>query len=303
MRSRWVNMIRLRCAASLTAVVVTAACGLPASPASAADPLAPCDAAMAPGLQWSAPSFLAWGREARIGANVGNPGAGAGYDDGSVALSVDAGSASEVPDPVDSDLEFLLTAPVRGARAGASATWAMVDAAGTTRCAQSAALSVPLGSGKELRFRAKAESGSGITWLALGAGDCHDVALEPVSVTVSQGGVTRRVGATDECHPLGNRRVATHDWELTLSGGRFHLRALRPHSSLKTRLRYALRVGSRRVSSGSLSLVRAFRPARLIIVSDPEFQSQCVGHFAPQWFGAQVGCKIPGSFSLRLALA
>jgi hypothetical protein len=41
----------------------------------------------------------------------------------------------------------------------------------------------------------------------------------------------------------------------------------------------------------------------LIIVSDPAFQSQCVGHFAPQWFGAQVGCKIPGSFSLRLALA
>ncbi|MDX6573093.1 MAG: hypothetical protein QOC86_2249, partial [Gaiellales bacterium] len=83
-------MIHLRRAA-LIAVLATAACGLAAAPASAADPLAPCDATAVPGLQWSAPPFLAWGREARIGANVGDPGAGPGYDDGSVALSVDAG--------------------------------------------------------------------------------------------------------------------------------------------------------------------------------------------------------------------
>jgi hypothetical protein len=296
------SMIHLRRAA-LTAVLATAACGLAASPASSADPLAPCDATAAPGLQWSAPSFLAWGREARIGANVADPGAGPGYDDGSVALSVDAGSASEAADPVAADVEFVLKAPSRGAVANAAATWAMIDEAGTARCAQSTALSVPLGSGKELRFHARAVGGSGITWVPVGAGDCHDVALEPISLTVSQGGATRRLGAPDECHPAGDRRIATPDWELTLAGGQFHLRALKPHSSLKTRLRYALRVGSRRVSSGSLSLVRAFRPARLIIVSDPAFQSQCVGHFAPQWFGAQVGCKIPGSFSLRLALA
>ena len=54
----------------------TAVSGLSASPAAAADPLAACDPALAPGLTWSAPSFLAWGREARVGANVADPATG-----------------------------------------------------------------------------------------------------------------------------------------------------------------------------------------------------------------------------------
>ena len=69
-----------------------------------------------PGLQWSAPSFLAWGRAARIGANATDPGAGPGYDDGTVALSVDAGSALRGRRPVDHDFEFVLKAPANGAR-------------------------------------------------------------------------------------------------------------------------------------------------------------------------------------------
>ena len=45
-----------------------------------------------------------------------------------------------------------------------------------------------------------------------------------------------------------------------------------------------------------------FRPARLIIVSNPAFQTVCVGHYAPKWYGSEVGCMIPGVFSLHLAL-
>jgi hypothetical protein len=295
-------MFRLRSAVAIAAVLATAASGLAASPAAAADPLAACDAATAAGLQWSAPSFLAWGREARIGANVTDPGAGPGYDDGSVALSVDAGSAGESSDPVDHDLEFALKAPAHGATANAAASWTMVDEADTVRCAQTAALSVPLGFGKTLRYRPKAQGTGGIAWVPVGAGDCHDIALQAISLTVSQGAVKRSLSAADQCHPAGQKRVATADWELTLADGQFHLRALRAHSSLKTRMRFALRVGSRRVASGGVSLVRTFRPARLIIVSNPAFQTVCVGHYAPQWFGSEVGCKIPGAFSLHLAL-
>ena len=92
-------MFRLRTAAVVAAVLATASSALAATPAAAADPLPACDAATAPGLQWSAPSFLAWGREARFGANVTDPGTGPGYEDGSVSFSVDSGSAALAPDP------------------------------------------------------------------------------------------------------------------------------------------------------------------------------------------------------------
>ena len=127
--------------------------------------------------------------------------------------------------------------------------------------------------------------------------------MQAISLTVSQGSVSRRVDAADQCNPAGRQRVATPDWEIVLAGGRFHLNALKPHSSLKTRLRYALRVGPRRVASGSLSLTRSYRPMRLIIVSDQAFQSTCVhGRYPPRWYGNTVGCKIPAAFSLRFAL-
>ena len=107
-------MIRLRSAALTAAVLVTAVSGLAASPAAAADEaVAACDPALAPGLTWSAPSFLAWGREARVGANVDDPVEGPIYADGSIALAVDAGSATASSSPVDSDLEFV----AQGARA------------------------------------------------------------------------------------------------------------------------------------------------------------------------------------------
>ena len=91
------------------------------------------------------------------------------------------------------------------------------------------------------------------------------------------------------------------DWELVLKNGTFAVRALTTHSSLKTRLRYAVRVGSRRVASGSLSLVRIYRPDRLIVVADAAFQSICVhGSYPMKWYGATVGCKVPGAMSVKL---
>jgi hypothetical protein len=295
-------MFHLRSAAAIAAVLATAISGLAASPAAAADPLAACDATIAPGLQWSAPSFLAWGREARIGANVTDPGEGPGYDDGSVALSVDAGTAGETSDPVDHDFEFALKAPAHGATANAAATWTMVDEADTVRCAQTAALSVPLGFGKTLGYRPMAQGTGGIAWVPIAAGDCHDIAMQAISLTVSQGAVKRSLSADDQCHPAGHKSVATPDWELTLADGQFHLRPLRAHSSLKTRMRFALRVGSRRVASGSVSLVRTFRPARLIVVANADFQGVCVGRLQIKWYGTDVGCKTPAVFSLHLAL-
>ena len=123
--------------AVLAVVLAAAGAGLSASPA-AADQLASCDPAAAPGLAWSAPSFLAWGRQERVGANVADAGDGPGYVDGSVALKVDAGSATEANDPVDHDLEFVLTAPAHGAAMNAGASWTL-----TTRPAPSAARSRP----------------------------------------------------------------------------------------------------------------------------------------------------------------
>ena len=123
-------MLRLR-TAMLAVVVATAACGLSASPAAAADQLAACDATTATGLQWAAPSFMAWGRQDRVGANAVDPGDGPGYDDGSLAMSVDAGSVSEADDPVDHDFEFVVKAPASGVGGAApKATWTMVDATG-----------------------------------------------------------------------------------------------------------------------------------------------------------------------------
>ena len=94
---------------------------------------------------------------------------------------------------------------------------------------------------------------------------------EPISLTVTQGGVSRQLRATDQCKPAGHQRAATRDWELVLANGHFQLHALSAHSSLKTRMRYALRVGSRRVASGSLSLVRTYKPGRLILLPEKGF--------------------------------
>ena len=147
-------------------------------------------------------------------------------------------------------------------------------------------MSVPLGFGKTLRFKPKLLK-DGIAWVAAGAGDCHEIALQAISVTVQQGAVKRQLNAADQCNPAGSKRVSTPDWELVLADGQFALHALKPHSSLKTRMRYALRVGPRRVASGSLSLVRTYRPERLIVVSDQAFQSVCVhGRYQPKWYGS-----------------
>ena len=143
-------MLRLRSALALAAVLATGAAGITASPAVAADQLAACDATTAPALQWSAPSFVAWGRQARIGANVTDPGDGPGYNDGSAKLSVDAGSAGEANDPLNHDFESVPKAPALAASVNAAATWGMVDDTGAVLCGQTAALSVPLGIGKTL---------------------------------------------------------------------------------------------------------------------------------------------------------
>jgi hypothetical protein len=296
-------MFRLRNAAVLAAVLGAAISGLSASPAAAADQLAACDPATAPGLKWTAPSFLAWGRQALVGANVTDPGNGPGYADGSLALSVDGVTAAESDAPVDHDFEFGLEAPARGTVVNASASWTMVDETGTVSCAQTTALSVPLGFGRLLDFRAKKLS-KGITWVPVGAGDCHDVAVEPISLTVTQGSVSRQLRATDQCKPAGHRRAVTRDWELVLANGHFQLHALSAHSSLRTRMRYALRVGSRRVASGSLSLVRTYKPGRLILLPEKGFLDYCVhGLYGVHWFGSKVGCRIPGTLAVRLALA
>jgi hypothetical protein len=292
-------MFRLRRAIAVAAVLATAASGLSASSAAAADPPAACDPALAPGLTWSAPSFLAWGRETRVGANVDDPVDGPAYADGSVKLAVDAGSAKAAASPVDSDLEFVVKAPARGAEVNAGATWTMSDDTGTVTCSQSTALKLPLGDGKILRYAARLQT-NGVAWVANGAGDCHDIALAPISLTVQQGAVTRRLTASDQCKPAGAARISTPDWQLSIAGGHFQLRALKTHSSLKTRLRYALRVGSRRVASGSLSLVRVYRPGELIVVGTKRFFNVCV-HGAYQY--TSNGCVIPGVFSLHLTIA
>jgi hypothetical protein len=295
-------MLRLRRAAVVAAVLATAASGLSASPAPAADALAACDPALAPGLTWSAPSFLAWGRDVRVGANVADPATGPAYVDGSVKVGVDAGSATTAADPVNSDLEFVVRAPAQGAEVNASATWTLTDETGTVSCAQSTALKVPLGLGKNLRYAARVLK-NGVAWVATGAGDCHDIALAGISLTVQQGGAARTLSAPDQCHPAGAKRVSTADWQLALTGGHFELQALRAHSALKTRMRYTLRVGSRRIASGSLSLVRDYRPERLIVVSDHAFQDICVhGIYPMKWYGATIGCKIPGVMSVHLKL-
>ncbi len=217
-------------------------------------------------------------------------------------MSVDAGSVSEADDPVDHDFEFVVKAPASGSAVGAKATWTMVDATGTVSCGQSAALSIPLGFGKTLNYRPKVQ-GPGITWVPSNGGGCHDIAVEGISLTVTQGSVTRRLTADDQCNLSGHQRAATADWELVVAGGRFQLHALKTHSSLKTRLRYALRVGPGRVASGSVSLVRHYKPGRLIDVSNVDFQPMCVhGRYQPKWYGNTVGCKIPAVFSIRIAL-
>ncbi len=161
---------------------------------------------------------------------------------------------------------------------------------------------MPLGEGKTLRFTPALRK-NGVSWVAAGAGDCHDIAVRELTLTVRQGAVTRRLSAPDQCAPAGTRRAGTADWEIVLVDGHFELNVLKAQSSVKTRLRYTLRAGPRRVSSGALSVVRTYRPGRLIVVADVAFQDVCVhGVYPVKWYGATVGCKLPGALSMRLRL-
>jgi hypothetical protein len=297
-------MIRLRSVTVLAAVLAAAASGLSASPAAAADQAAACDPALPAGLTWSVPSSLAWGREVRIGANVLDTVEGSVYQDDSVALGVDAGKVHAASDPIDHDLEFVVKAPASGAAVAANATWLLTDDTETTHCAQSAAMSIPTDSGKILRYSAARENNA-ITWAPVGAGNCHDVAIEPITLTLRQGGVTRHVTAPDQCEPSGAKHVSTRDWELSIGDGAFRLTALKTHSSLRARMRYVLRVGSRRVASGSLALVRAYRPSKLIKWHSATFYDVCL-HGLPHKFinnGTMLACIVAGSLNVRLSLA
>jgi hypothetical protein len=296
-------MMRLRTGFIAMVALAAIGSGLSASVAAAADPVA-CDPVAAPGLTWTAPSVLAWGRSERIGADIADAAGGISYATGSAAVSLDAGSAKAAPDAVDHDLEFVVAAPAHGAALHADTTWTQTDAGGTATCVQSAALTIPLGAGRILRFAPKALSDGGIAWTAQGAGDCHDVALQAVSLTVQQGGSTRRVGAADQCDPAGTRHAATRNWQLVLKHGSFELHALPAHSSLTTRLRFALRVGQRRVAAGWVSLVRTYQPGRQIVVADPSFQDVCVhGIYPVHWIGGTIGCDVPSVASVTLKIA
>jgi hypothetical protein len=296
-------MMRLRTGFVAMLALAAIGSGLSASVASAADPIA-CDPAVAPGLTWTAPPFLAWGRSERIGADIADAAGGTSYAAGSVAVSLDGGSAVAAPDAVNHDLEFVVAAPAHGAALHAGTTWTQTDASGTATCGQSAALAIPLGAGRILRFVPKALSDGGISWTAQGAGDCHDVALQAVSLTVQQGGATRRVSAADQCDPAGTRHAGTRNWQLVLKKGSFELHALPAHSSLTTHLRFALRVGQRRVATGSVSLVRTYQAARQIVIANPSFQDVCVhGIYRVHWIGSTIGCDVPGVASVTLKMA
>ena len=295
--------MRLRTGLIALVAVSAIGSGLSASVASAADPVA-CDPVAAPGLTWSAPPFLAWGRSDRIGADIAGSAGGVGYSDGSVAVSVDAGSETVAPAAVGHDLEFVLAAPAHGAAMHASTIWTQTDPTGTAPCTQAAALTIPLGAGRILHFDTKALSDGGIAWMAQGAGDCHDVAMQSVSLTVQQGGTTRRVSAADQCDPAGARHAATPNWRLALKKGHFELHALPAHSSLTTRLRFALRVGQRRVAAGWVSLVRTYQPAQQIVISNSAFQGTCVhGIYKVHWIGSTIGCDVPAFASVTLKVA
>jgi len=295
--------MRLRFA--LAAIVLaTVVAGLPATNATAADTAAACDPATAPGLTWGTPAFLAWGRTERVGADVAGAAAGATYSDGSVALSVDSGNVAVAPDPVAHDLEFLVSAPASGSSLHASASWSEVDAGGSALCTQTSTLTVPTGRGATLRFTPKALPDGGIAWIAKGAGDCHDIALQAMTLTVQQGGVTRHLSAPDECAPAGTRHAGTANWKIALTGGRFELHALAVHSSLTAKLRFALRVGSRRVATGSISLTRTYKPTQQIVETNPEFGNVCVHSIYPMHhIGSLIGCDVPGVMSATLKLA
>jgi hypothetical protein len=297
------RMKRLRSA--LAAIVLaTVVAGLPATSATAADTVAACDPATAPGLTWGTPAFLAWGRSERVGADVAGAAAGATYSDGSAALSVDSGSVAVAPDPVAHDLEFALSAPTSGSSLHASASWSEVDAGGSALCTQTATLTVPTGRGETLRFTPKALPDGGIAWIGKGAGDCHDIALLAISLTVQQGRVARHLSAPDECAPLGTRHAGTANWRIAVTGGHFELHALPVHSSLTAKLRYALRVGSRRVAAGSISLTRSYQPTQQILETNPAFGNVCVHSAYPMHrIGSLIGCDVPGVMSATLKLS
>ena len=141
----------------------------------------------------------------------------------------------------------------------AKATWTMIDATGTVRCAQSAALSIPLGFGKTLRYRPKAQ-GPGITWVPSGAGDCHDIALQGISLTVRRAG-DAPPDADDQCNPAGHSVRPRADWQLV--AGRRALPAARAEGALLAQDAAALcapgRAAARRLGLGR---ARAPLPAR-----------------------------------------
>ena len=102
--------------------------------------------------------------------------------------------------------------------------------------------------------------------------------------------------------------MGTRDWDLSIGGGAFHLASLKPHSSLHARMRYVLRVGSRRVASGSLALVRDYRPVRTIKFHDRDFYPICIHGMGPKLLkvittATGTACVVEGSFKVRLTLA
>jgi hypothetical protein len=287
--------------AAVSALVLAAA-ALAGPPAGAADQAAaPCDPGLAPGVTWTAPSSLAWGRTATIGADIADPADpdSPAYLDGSIRLAVDAGAVHGASDPVDHDMEFAVTAPARGVALGLTGSWSLADAAGTVTCAQVAAMSVPLAAGAVLRYRASRD-GSALAWAPAGAGDCHGAALAPATLTVQQGTTMRRIRVADQCRPASRVRVTTPDWDLRVAGGRFVLRAHAVRSSLRARLRFALRVGDRRVAAGSASLVRVYRPNHILVVGTREWWDHCVHGALKVLPGGN--CLIPGARTLQLRL-
>ena len=164
----------------------------------------------------------------------------------------------------------------------AGATWTLTDATGTVRCAQSAALSVPLGIGKTLRYRPR-----------LRARASRGFPSAPAIATTSRAGhqpdglagsVTRRLDAADQCNPAGPQACGhAPTGSSSSSGGQFQLNALgrTPRSRRGCATRYGSgRGASPRARSRSCATTG---PMRLIVVSDLAFQSICVhGRYPPQ---------------------
>ncbi len=71
-------------------------------------------------------------------------------------------------------------------------------------------------------------------------------------------------------------------------------------------MRYTVRVGSRRVASGSLALVRKYRPDRVIKWHDPGFWPICIHGALPHKTinnATMIACIVNGSLKVRITLA